>query len=72
MFCLCHLDKTAGAVVWAGQACPGMHCTVATLMGWLGLVWARDSGLTEVLGQLECLDHAPVCAVRVEGNVDWH
>lgn len=39
-------------------------------MGWLGLVWARDSGLTEVEGPLECLDVAPVCAVRVEGNVN--
>lgn len=33
-------------------------------MGWLGLVWARDSGLTEVVGQPECLDLAPVCAQR--------
>lgn len=50
--------------------CLGMHPTGATLMGWLGLVWARGSGLTEVLGHLECLDLAPVYAVRVEGNVN--
>lgn len=60
------LDKTAVPIVRAGQACPGMHRSGVALMGWLGLVWARDSGLTEVVGQIECLDLAPVCAVGVE------
>lgn len=37
----CHLGGTAGAVVSTEQGCPNVYHTEATLMEWLGLVWAR-------------------------------
>lgn len=41
----------AGVVVSADQGCPGVHHLVATLVGWLELMWARGPGLTEVAGE---------------------
>ena len=38
---LCHLNEMAGAIVSADQGCAGVCCTEATLVGGLGLVWAR-------------------------------
>ena len=57
------------AVVSADQGFPGIHCTVAALVGRLGMVWARGPGLTEAIGQLRCLDHAPIHVIKVESNV---
>lgn len=61
--CVLHwvrLGGTAGA--WVGS--DGR----ATSGGCLGLMRAREVGLTEVSGRLEWPDRAPVCAVRVEGD----
>lgn len=40
----------------------------ATLVEWLGLVWARVPVLTEVAGQLGCLDCVLVCTFKVDGE----
>ena len=53
---LCHLGTKAGAIVSADQWCHGVYYPVAALVGWLGLVWARDPGLTEPVGQLRSLN----------------
>lgn len=50
--CLCHLDVMAGAVGSNDQVYPGVYCPVSTLVGQLGLVWARGLGFTEVADQL--------------------
>lgn len=41
---LYHLGVKTGAVVNANQACPGVHHSVAALVGLLGLLWARGLG----------------------------
>ena len=46
---LCHLGKVAKAVVSADQGCPGVCHSEAILVGWLGLVWARDLEITGVI-----------------------
>lgn len=48
------------------MSCVG--CTGATLVGWLGLVWARALVLAEVVGQLGCPDLTPVSAIKTEGE----
>lgn len=35
---------------------------------WVELVWARDLGLTEAAGQLECPAPHPVCAIKGENK----
>ena len=35
-------------------------------MGWLGLMWAGASGLTEVVGRLVHPDSAPIHAIKLE------
>lgn len=51
---------------------PGGHHTGAASVGWLGLVWAKDLGLTEVVGQLVHPDPASVCAIKVRGSINWY
>ena len=49
-------------------------CNVLELLflGWLGLVWARDPGLTEATGWLGYLD-PPIQFLKVEGkHKPWH
>ena len=48
------------------QGCPGEYCPLAALVGWLGLMWAMDLGLSEVAGQLGYLEHALVYAFKGE------
>lgn len=62
---LFHLGMKAGATESANQGYPGVHCLVATLVGWLWLVWTRDPRVTEVAGQFGCLYCAPICAFKV-------
>lgn len=57
---LCHLNTKAGAVVSINQGCPGVHCPVAALVGWQGLLWSRGPWITEVAGQLGHPDCIPV------------
>lgn len=44
---LCHLGTMAGAVLSTNQGYPCGHCSVATLLGWLGMMWATVLWLTE-------------------------
>lgn len=68
--CLCHFGKMALAVVSADQKYPSIHCTMAALIGCLGMMWARSPGLTEAVGQLGCLDCGPIHIIKVKGNVN--
>lgn len=43
-----------------------MYYPLATLIGWLGLVWAKGLELTEVAGQLGHLDYALACGLRLD------
>lgn len=52
----------------ANQKYRGVHLPVATLAGSLGLVWARDPGLTEVADQLGHQDCALVYVYKLEGE----
>ena len=65
---LCHLDVKARPVVNANQGYPSMHWPVVTLVGQLGLMWARGSEYAEVAGWLGCPGCALVCALKVEGE----
>lgn len=47
--CLYHLGEMVGAVVNTDQECHGMCRASATFVGHLGLVWARDPGLVELV-----------------------
>lgn len=58
----------AGAIVNADHGVPGIYHYGATLMGWLGPVWARHQGLIEVLDQLGCPDFAPIHTFKVESE----
>ena len=50
-----------------------MCCAGASLLGWLGLVWARGPVLTEAAGWLWCPAPAPFYAVKVEKKCKpWH
>lgn len=70
---LCHLAVMAGVTVSTAQGCSGGHHTGATLVGWLGLVWARGLELTEVVGQLGNLNPASLWAIKVEREHKlWH
>ena len=53
---LCSLGTKAGVIVSTNQERPSVHCPVATLVGFLGLMWAMDPGLTEIACQLVCPD----------------
>lgn len=69
----CHLAEMAGAVVITEQVQPDICCARATLVGWLGLLWARGLGLPEVVGQLGYLDPASILTVKVERKHKlWH
>lgn len=39
---------------------------------WLGLMWARGTGLTEVGGRLGYLDLVSVRTIKVERKRKWH
>lgn len=56
----CHFDVTAVAWVNTGWG--------ISLKVWVELVWARDLGLTEAAGQLECPAPHPVCAIKGENK----
>lgn len=56
------------AVVKDDQRCPSVLCAGEASMGWLGLVLARDPGLTEVIGWLGYLDPASVHTKSGEGT----
>lgn len=47
--------------------CPSVCHARVTLVGWLGLVWARAPGITEMVGQLGHLNPASNL-LRVEGK----
>ena len=53
---LCSLGTKAGVIVSTNQERPSVHCPVATLVGFLGLMWSMDPGLTEIACQLVCPD----------------
>lgn len=48
------------------QRCSGIYHSVATLVEWLGLVWATVPGFTEVAGQLGCLDCVLISTFKVD------
>lgn len=48
--CLCHLAEMVRAVVNTDQERPDTNCASATFVGQLGLVWAKDLGLIELVG----------------------
>ena len=54
----------------AGQGNTRVHHSGAALVGWMELVWVRALGFTEVAlaGQLKCLDSAPICTIKIEGE----
>lgn len=68
MLCICHLNMMARAVVNADQGTPGIYHHGATLVGWLGQVWTRHPGLTEVLDQQGCPDFVPIHTIKVESE----
>lgn len=75
------LGRMAG--LGAGQGRLRMYHTGVALVQWMQLVWARSLGLAGVAlaGQLKCLDSAPICTIKMEGEckkkkkkngTDWH
>lgn len=42
--------KMAVAVASTEQGCYSVHCIGAVLVGWLGMMWAREPVLTEAVG----------------------
>lgn len=66
--CACHLGAKNGAVVGTEQGCLGVYHPVATLMGCLGLMWARSPGFTKVVGWLGHTNCALISTFQVEGE----
>lgn len=60
------LAQSLRAVASSNHGCPSVHHSVATSVGRLGLVWVRDPGLTETVGQLWCLNPLLVCTCKGE------
>lgn len=66
--CQYSLGGIDGAAVHAHQH-PGVCHAGANSVGWLGLVWTRDSGLTKAVGQLGCPDPVPIHSITGEGDL---
>ena len=49
---LCHLGKLFGTIASPKQAYPSVCYSWASIVGWLGLVWARGSGIIEEVAWL--------------------
>lgn len=64
--------ESSGAELGAGLWSPSMRFTGVMLGVWLGLMWARGTGLTEVGGRLGYLDLVSVCTIKVERKCKWH
>ena len=45
-------------------------CVWGCLVRWIRTGWAIDVGPSEVAGHLWYPDPAPVCAIKVEGNIN--
>lgn len=70
LYTLCQLGEMAGAIVSTEQGCLNVCHAGATLVVWLGLVWARVPGSLRQQGQLACLDPDPVYTIKVEEESD--
>lgn len=62
--CQYSLGGTDGAKVSGNQGCAVCHAG-ASLVGCLGLVWAKVLGLPEAVGQQGCLYPFPISSVSV-------